>query len=96
VTAGFLDEEQDRLITKELEPGIDYTLQYENNIEPGYGKVTVIGTGSKGNGTYYGSQTKNFRIEAVDYTIHAIYGDCLKDLTLPADWTWKDPDLLVM
>ena len=95
VTAGFLDEEQDRLITKELEPGIDYTLQYENNIEPGYGKVTVIGTGSKGNGTYYGSQTKNFRIEAVDYTIHAIYGDCLKDLTLPADWTWKDPDLFV-
>lgn len=95
VTAHFLDEEHDRLDTKTLTEGVDYTLAYEDNVEPGYGKVTITGTGAQGESGYYGSQTVHFRIEAVNYTLHAVYGERLGELRLPTGWNWKTPEIFV-
>lgn len=46
---------------KELVSGEDYTLVYENNIQPGTGSVTVTGVADKG---YTGSVTIHFTIQA--------------------------------
>lgn len=46
---------------KELTAGEDYTLVYENNVEPGTASVTVTGVADKG---YTGSVTIHFTIQA--------------------------------
>lgn len=46
---------------KELVAGEDYTLVYENNVEPGTASVTVTGVADKG---YTGSVTIHFTIQA--------------------------------
>lgn len=47
---------------KELTAGEDYTLVYENNIQPGIASVTVTGVADKG---YTGSVTIHFTIQVV-------------------------------
>ena len=48
---------------KELTAGEDYTLVYENNIQPGTASVTVTGVADKG---YTGSVTIHFTIQEAD------------------------------
>ena len=50
---------------KELTAGKDYTLVYENNIQPGTASVTVTGVADKG---YTGSVTIHFTIQAAAET----------------------------
>jgi len=50
---------------KELVEGEDYTLVYENNLEPGTASVTVTGVADKG---YTGSVTIHFTIQAAPET----------------------------
>ena len=50
---------------KELTAGEDYTLVYENNIQPGTASVTVTGVADKG---YTGSVTIHFTIQAAPET----------------------------
>jgi hypothetical protein len=50
---------------KELTAGEDYTLVYENNIQPGTASVTVTGVADKG---YTGSVTIHFTIQAAAET----------------------------
>lgn len=50
---------------KELTAGEDYTLVYENNIQPGTASVTVTGVADKG---YTGSVTIHFTIQASQET----------------------------
>lgn len=82
-----------KILTQET----DYTVNYSNNVEPGLGRVTVTGTGTKGTDTYYGTKTAVFFINPVDYTLSAKYGDQLKDIEgkLPSGWSWQEPDAFV-
>ena len=50
---------------KELTAGEDYTLVYDNNVEPGTASVTVTGVADKG---YTGSVTIHFTIQAAPET----------------------------
>lgn len=75
---------------KELVKGRDYEVTYKDNIEPGFGKVLVTGTGE-----YHGEQTAIFFIEAAAYELNAVYGDRLTDVELPAGWSWQDESLYV-
>ena len=72
--------------------GKDYTLEYVDNIEPGLASVIITGTGSKENGGYYGRQRVTFFINPVNYVLEATYGMKLKDVKLPKNWSWINPE----
>lgn len=80
------------LAGKILERDKDYTVTYKNNVEPGYGMVTVTGTGTKGTDTYYGEQTVGFFIDPLNYELKAKYADLLNEVKLPSGWKWQKPD----
>lgn len=75
------------LADKTLTSPAEYTVTYGENVEPGFGTVTVTGEGE-----YHGSQTVRFRILPTNYNLEAIYGDLLKDVELPDGWTWVTPE----
>ena len=78
--------------TDTLRQGIDYTVSYANNVNPGTAAVTVTGIGK-----YHDAKTAKFFIEADEYIITATYGDKLADVAdqLPEGWSWKDADAYV-
>jgi len=61
---------------KNLKEGTDYELTYTNNIEVGYGRVSI-----KGIGIYTGTTTKSFYIQAVDIST--------LNISQPADVTYN-------
>lgn len=83
------------LAGKTLIRNTDYTVAYADNVEPGYGTVTVTGTGTKGTDTYYGEKKAYFFIRPVDYQLKAVYSQKLKELRLPGGWMWQDQELFV-
>jgi len=63
--------------TETLVQGVDYTLEYSDNVNAGTAKVTI-----KGCGNYYGTVVKNFTINRIKQTISRVessykktYGD---------------------
>lgn len=79
-----------------LQSGKDYTLTYSNNVNPGFGTVTVTGTGSEGTFTYYNEQTVSFYIAPGNWQLEeAIYGSRLSEVKLPEGWTWQNPESFV-
>lgn len=83
------------LAGKTLVRDTDYTVSYANNVEPGYGVVTVTGTGTKGTDTYYGQKKAYFFIAPINYNLEAVYSQKLKELKLPVGWKWQDADSFV-
>lgn len=78
---------------KILQPGTDYELDYSGNTLPGFGSVTVTGTGTEGTFTYYNEQTVYFYIAPGSWKLtDAIYGSQLSETALPESWQWQEPD----
>lgn len=66
--------------------GVDYTVSYGENIEPGKGTITIIGLGDEGTGDYnwYGTKTFEFTIEkATNPLVNTGYknGKCVLSVT---------------
>lgn len=76
-----------RMWGKWLDQDVHYSVSYEENVEPGFGKAVITGIDP-----YHGNQTVKFRILPTNYELRADYGTKLKNLRLPGDWTWKEPD----
>lgn len=76
-----------RLLGSTLAEDTDYSVDYKDNTEPGYGKVIITGIEP-----YHGEKTVKFQIYPAGYELKATYGDRLSSVRLPGDWTWKTPD----
>lgn len=84
-------EETVKLAEKTLKITTEYTVVYGENIQPGFGTVTVTGVEP-----YHGSQTVYFLIQPTEeYLLTATYGDLLNTVELPEGWSWKNPDVYV-
>ena len=83
------------LAGKILNRGTDYTVSYEDNTQPGMGKVTVKGTGTQGTNTYYGEKTATFFILPANYKLEAVYADQLQEVEIPNGFTWQQPEAFV-
>jgi len=74
-----------------LTEGTDYSVTYANNTDAGQASVQVSGMGD-----YYGTAELTFTIEKAvpEYTVPAgltaLYGQTLKELPLPAGFTWTE------
>lgn len=60
-----------------LEEGTDYTLSYEDNVDPGMATITI-----EGQGDYYGTTSLNFQIRDASAQPKLSYATYLRD----ADW----------
>ena len=79
----------------QLVRGVDYRVDYSDNINAGTAKVTVTGMGN-----YVGTATEAFTINKADMPdigdeyreITVSEGKTLKDVKLPVGWDWVNPD----
>lgn len=81
---------------KTLVRGTDYEVAYKENINAGTGQAEVTGKGN-----YQGTVTAPFTIEKAETVVatpselKAVYGNQLKDVTLPENFSWTDGESYV-